>query len=333
MNNIFKKEVVFVFGGAGFIGHHLARKLKNIGKFVVVFDIKSRNEYCENKNYCDEYVSIDLSRNFEELKFYIEKYKPSEIYQLACMMGGAGFIFTGKNDFEIMVNSASIATNLLKALSDLNMLDKVKVFFSSSACVYPSHNQEDPSNPNCREDSAYPASPDSEYGWEKLFSERLYLTAARTKGFQARIARFHNIFGIEGTYTGGKEKFPAAICRKVSQAVDGDTIEIWGPGTQTRSFLYVDECIEGILKLMNSNFTGPVNIGSTEMISIADFSKLVIKISGKKLNTINVEGPIGVNGRNSDNRLILEKLNWEPSMKLEDGIKLTYSWINNQIKS
>lgn len=332
MINTNGKEVVFVFGGAGFIGHHLARKLKNLGKFVVVLDIKSTNEYCQSSEYCDEYIQIDLSREFERLKSYIKVLKPIEIYQLACMMGGAGFIFTGKNDFEIMVNSASVATNLLKALSDLNMLDKIKVFFSSSACVYPSHNQEDPNNPNCEESSAYPANPDSEYGWEKLFSERLYLTAFRTKGFQARIARFHNIFGVEGTYTGGKEKFPAAICRKVAECSDGGTIEIWGPGTQTRSFLYVDECIEGILKLMKSDFTGPVNIGSTEMISINDFSKLVIKLSGKKLNIVNVEGPIGVNGRNSDNNLIKQKLNWEPSMKLEDGVKKTYAWVSEQVK-
>jgi nucleoside-diphosphate-sugar epimerase len=227
-----------------------------------------------------------------------------------------------------MTNSAMINLHAVKWAVKW----KAKVFYSSSACMYPAYNQEDPSNPKCNEDSAYPAAPDSEYGWEKLFSERLYLAANRNAGLDVRIARFHNIFGPEGTWDGGKEKAPAALCRKVAKALDGDEIEIWGPGTQTRSFLYIDECIEAVLRLMESDFLGPVNIGSEEMIAINDLAHMIIRISGKNLFVVNVSGPIGVMGRNSDNHLIREKLRWEPSMRLEDGIKLTYSWIKSQIK-
>jgi len=324
-------ETCFVFGGAGFIGHHLARRLRSEGKFVVVFDIKERNEFCESSTYCDEYVQVDLSRDLELIKRYLLKYNPTEVYQLACMMGGAGFIFVGSNDFEIMVNSISINSNLLKAIADLNMFKKIKVFFSSSACVYPQHNQEDPEKMTCEESTAYPAFPDSEYGWEKLMGERLLLTANRTKGLEVRVARFHNIYGPEGTYEGGKEKVPAALCRKIASTRDGGTIEIWGPGVQTRSFLHVKECIEGIRRLMNSSFLGPVNIGSTEMISINDFARMIIKISGKNLNIKNINGPLGVLARNSHNELIKNKLGWEPKLPLLAGITETYAWINNLV--
>ena len=253
-----------------------------------------------------------------------------EIYQLAADMGGAGFVFTGDNDADIMHNSA---------LCNLNVLDEAdkkgvaKIFYSSSACMYPEYNQLDPDNPKCSEDSAYPAAPDSEYGWEKLFSERLYLTYKRNTNIDVKVARFHNIFGPQGTWDGGREKAPAAICRKVAMAKDGDSIEVWGDGLQTRSFLIVDECVEGISRLMNSDFSGPVNIGSEEMISINDFTKMVIDISGKNLSIKNIKGPTGVRGRNSDNALIREKLGWAPSEPLRNGVERTYKWISEQIKS
>lgn len=250
------------------------------------------------------------------------------VYQLAADMGGAGYIFTGANDANVMHNSATINLNV----ADIASKNKQKVFYSSSACMYPSHNQEDPNNPNCAEDSAYPANPDSEYGWEKLFSERLYLAFHRNYGLDVRIARFHNIFGPESTWDGGREKAPAALCRKVAKCDDGGTIEVWGDGTQTRSFLYIDECIDGMFHLMDSDFMGPVNIGSDEMISINDLAKMVIGMSGKNINLVNIPGPVGVMGRNSDNRLIKEKLGWAPTMKLADGMALTYEWIKNQIK-
>jgi nucleoside-diphosphate-sugar epimerase len=320
------KKKILVCGGGGFIGHHLARKLKSLGHQVVIADIKDENEY--SSDYYDSYRKLDLTR--EDSWRSLDKYHGDfdEIYQLAADMGGAGYIFTGENDFSVMTNSAMINLHAVKWAVKW----KAKVFYSSSACMYPAYNQEDPNNPKCSEDSAYPAAPDSEYGWEKLFSERLYLTANRNAGLDVRIARFHNIFGPEGTWDGGKEKAPAALCRKVAKALDGDEIEIWGPGTQTRSFLYIDECIEAMLRLMESDFLGPINIGSEEMIAINDLAQMIIRISGKNLCVVNVSGPVGVMGRNSDNHLIREKLHWEPSMRLEDGIKLTYSWIKSQIK-
>ena len=245
-------------------------------------------------------------------------------------MGGAGYIFTGENDANVMHNSALI--NLLCAEYCVEYKVK-KVFYSSSACMYPAYNQEDPNNPNCKEDSAYPAAPDSEYGWEKLFSERLYLAFARNHGLQVRIARFHNIFGPEGTWKGGKEKAPAAICRKVAEAKDGTFIEIWGDGLQTRSFLYIDECVEGVLRLMESDFIGPVNIGSDEMVTINQLAEMAMLISGKKLSLQHISGPQGVRGRNSDNSLIYNKLGWKPNQPLFEGMKKTFNWINDQVKS
>lgn len=243
-------------------------------------------------------------------------------------MGGAGYIFTKDNDYEIMYNSAQINLHATNAA----LYHNAKIFYSSSACMYPAYNQLNPSNPICSEESAYPADPDSEYGWEKLFSERLYLSAARNKGLQVRIARFHNIFGPEGTWTGGKEKAPAALCRKVIEATE--EVEVWGPGTQTRSFLYINECIEGIIRLMNSDFIGPVNIGSEEMVSINNLVSKIIKISNKNhLRIKNIKGPVGVSGRNSDNKLIKEKLNWAPSQDLDIGLERTYKWIEQQVKN
>jgi nucleoside-diphosphate-sugar epimerase len=253
-----------------------------------------------------------------------------EVYQLAADMGGAGFIFTGEHDSEVMHNSALI---------NLNMVDTCyrigagKIFYSSSACIYPEYNQRDPDNPRCSEESAYPAAPDSEYGWEKLFSERLYLSYHRNHGLQVRIARFHNIFGPEGSWNNGREKAPAAICRKVAESPDGGTIEIWGDGKQTRSFLYIDECLEGVRRLMDSDFTGPVNIGSEEMVSINELAETVMEIAGKSLTVRHVEGPLGVRGRNSDNRLIFEKLGWKPCAPLRLGLERTYSWIESQVRN
>jgi GDP-D-mannose 3',5'-epimerase len=252
-----------------------------------------------------------------------------EIYQLAADMGGAGFVFTGDNDADIMHNSVLCNLNILEESKNKGVK---KIFYSSSACMYPEYNQMDPDNPKCSEGSAYPAAPDSEYGWEKLFSERLYLTYQRNHGIQVRIARFHNIFGPLGTWEGGREKAPAALCRKVAESEEGGTIEVWGDGLQTRSFLIVDECVEGVRRLMKSDFSEPVNIGSEEMISINDFAKMIINISGKNISVKNIDGPLGVRGRNSDNALIQEKLGWSPSIPLKEGTKRTYEWVSEQIK-
>ena len=252
-----------------------------------------------------------------------------EVYQLAADMGGAGYIFTGEHDANVMHNSATI--NLNVADTAIKFKNPPKVFYSSSACMYPAYNQEDPENPKCSEDSAYPAAPDSEYGWEKLFSERLYLAYSRNYGLNVRIARFHNIFGPEGSWNNGKEKAPAALCRKVAAAQDGGTIEVWGDGEQTRSFLYVDECVEAVLRLMKSDFTGPVNIGSEEMVSINQFVSMISAIAGKKINIKHIPGPIGVRGRNSDNRLYEEKIGWKVSQPLNFGLEKTYTWIKSQL--
>lgn len=314
---------VLVCGAGGFIGGHLVNSLKNKGVYVIGVDLKE-NEYGNCNS--DEFILGDL----RDQKFVSNIISPEidEIYQLAADMGGAGFVFTGENDAEILHNSALINLNVLDSAHKNGIK---KIFYSSSACMYPEYNQLDPGNPKCSEDSAYPAAPDSEYGWEKLFSERLYLTYARNYNIQVRVARFHNIFGPKGTWKDGREKAPAAICRKVAEAKDGATIEIWGDGKQTRSFLIVNECVEGVIRLMESEFQGPVNIGSEEMISINDFAKMVIEISGKKIQIKNVPGPEGVRGRNSDNKLIKEKLNWEPAQPLITGVKDTYSWILSQI--
>jgi nucleoside-diphosphate-sugar epimerase len=319
------KKKILVCGGAGFIGHHLAKKLKNQGHYVCVADIKPTCDFSSDSSFCDLYWNLDLTK--EGSWKILSSYDFDEVFQLAADMGGAGYIFTGENDANVMHNSALI--NLLCA--EFCVKNKVKkVFYSSSACMYPAYNQEDPNNPNCKEDSAYPAAPDSEYGWEKLFSERLYLAFARNHGLNVRIARFHNIFGPEGTWIGGKEKAPAATCRKVLEAKDGGFVKVWGDGKQTRSFLYIDECLEGIERLMNSDFTGPVNLGSEEIITINDLTQMVIKFSGKDLKINNIPGPEGVRGRNSDNKLIFEKLGWKPELSLEEGMKKTYLWIEKQ---
>jgi nucleoside-diphosphate-sugar epimerase len=318
-------KTVVVLGGGGFIGGHLARRLKQKGHKVYICDLKY-NEYFTKEEICDEFVIGDLT-NPKVVEFVIPKFA-DEVYQLAADMGGAGYIFTGDHDADVMYNSAMINLNVARTCVAKNVK---KVFYSSSACMYPEHNQLDPDNPQCSEDSAYPANPDSEYGWEKLFSERVYLAFNRNYGLDVRIARFHNIFGPQGTWQKGKEKAPAAICRKVAEANDGGEIEIWGDGKQTRSFLFIMECIEGINKLMESDFMDPVNIGSDEMISINDLAKMVINISGKNLTIKNIDGPTGVRGRNSDNTLIKERLGWAPSLSLEQGMKATYKWIYDQV--
>jgi nucleoside-diphosphate-sugar epimerase len=321
-----------VLGAGGFIGSHLVKRLKNDGYWVRGVDLK-HPEF--NKSKADEFIIGDLRdpdvvKKVLKLPQHLQSDKNSfdEIYQLAAEMGGAGYIFIGDNDASIMHNSALINLNVAKYSIKHNIK---KLFFSSSACVYPKRYQTETKDPNLSEKSAYPANPDSEYGWEKLFSERVYLTFHRNYDLNVRIGRFHNIFGPEGTWHGGKEKAPAALCRKVAQAENGEEIEVWGDGEQTRSFLYIDECLEGIRRFMDSNFTGPLNIGSDEMISIQNLAKMIIDISGKRLTIKNVKGPTGVRARNSDNRLIKEKLNWTPSMPLRAGMEKTYNWINSQV--
>lgn len=314
---------ILVCGAGGFIGGHLVNRLKSEGYWVRGVDLKE-NEYGNNNS--DEFILGDL-RNPIVAQNAVKGM--DEVYQLAADMGGAGYIFTGDHDADVMNNSALCNLNVLGAAQKAGVK---KIFYSSSACMYPEYNQMDPDNPKCSEDSAYPAAPDSEYGWEKLFSERLYLSYHRNYGIEVRIARFHNIFGPQGTWNGGKEKAPAAMCRKAAEAEDGTSIEVWGDGKQTRSFLYIDECVEAVIRLMNSDFTGPVNIGSEEMISINDFAQMAIAISGKNLKINNITGPTGVRGRNSDNKLLFEKLQWAPSLSLIDGMKKTYSWIESQIQ-
>ena len=313
---------ILVCGAGGFIGGHLVNRLKSDGNWVRGVDLKE-NEYGNTNS--DEFIIGDL-RDPEIAKKVVKGI--DEVYQLAADMGGAGYIFTGEHDADVMNNSALCNLNVLGASQKEGVK---KIFYSSSACMYPEYNQMDPNNPKCSEESAYPAAPDSEYGWEKLFSERLYLSYQRNYGIDVRIARFHNIFGPQGTWNGGKEKAPAAMCRKAAQAKDNSSIEVWGDGKQTRSFLYIDECVEAVMRLMNSDFTGPVNIGSEEMISINDFAQMAIDLSGKKLKIKNIEGPTGVRGRNSDNKLLQEKLNWQPSLSLLEGMQKTYQWIEQQI--
>jgi nucleoside-diphosphate-sugar epimerase len=314
---------ILVNGAGGFIGGHLVRRLKQENHWVRGVDIK-RHEYTEPP--ADEFVVGDL-RDPRVARAAVDGVE--EVYQLAADMGGAGYIFTGEHDAEVMHNSATINLNTL----EFGRLAGVKKFFySSSACMYPEYNQLDPDNPKCSEDSAYPAAPDSEYGWEKLFSERLYFAYMRNHGVQVRVARFHNIFGTLGTWTGGREKAPAAICRKVAEAPDGGEIEIWGDGRQTRSFLYIDECVDGIRRLMDSDFTGPVNLGSEEMVTINQLAEMTIGIAGKKLALRHITGPLGVRGRNSDNRLIRERLGWAPSRPLLAGMRQTYEWISGEVE-
>ena len=321
---MYMKKRTVVLGAGGFIGGHLVTELKNKGHWVRGVDIK-RHEYKESD--ADEFIVADL-RDLKSVESVLDD-TIDEVYQLAADMGGAAFVFTGENDSEIMHNSALINLNVCDVMTRHGIK---KVFYSSSACMYPEYNQMDPDNPKCSEDSAYPAGPDSEYGWEKLFSERLFLAFARNKGLDVKIARFHNIFGPLGTWNGGREKAPAAMLRKVCEAKDGDSIEVWGDGLQTRSFLFVDECVEAVIRLMESDFAGPVNIGSEEMVTINRLAEIAIKLSGKNLTIKNVDvKQIGVRGRNSDNKLIKEKLGWEPNMSLEKGMGITYEWIDKQV--
>lgn len=317
------QKTALVCGAGGFIGGHLVKRLKKEGFWVRGVDLKF-HEHAETE--ADDFAVGDL-REQSFVRSVIDR-RFDEVYQLAADMGGAGYIFTGEHDADVMHNSATINLNVLDACHKRNIK---RVFYSSSACMYPEHNQLDPDNPNCAEDSAYPANPDSEYGWEKLFSERLYLAYNRNYGMDCRVARFHNIFGPEGTWEGGKEKAPAAMCRKVAMCEDGGEIEVWGDGQQTRSFLYIDECIEGVLRLTRSDFEGPVNIGSEEMIKINDLAKMAIAISGKNIKVKNIPGPEGVRGRNSDNRLIKEMLDWEPNAPLREGMEKVYAWISKEV--
>jgi nucleoside-diphosphate-sugar epimerase len=341
-------KTALVLGGGGFIGGHLAKRLKEEGFWVRIVDIKEKHEYWNHEAICDEYIQGDLRDPLLVSKVMFAPNQESEIdkinsfdevYQLAADMGGAGYIFTGENDANVMHNSALINLNVTHEATKKSIK---RIFYSSSACMYPEHNQLDPNNPNCEESSAYPANPDSEYGWEKLFSERLFLAFNRNYNLDVRVARFHNIFGPQGTWTGGKEKAPAAMCRKVAESQN--EIEVWGDGQQTRSFLYIDECLEAIDHLMKSDFLGPVNIGSEEMISINDFAKMAIKISEKTIDINNIYGdefikkyghkcPIGVMGRKSDNTLFKEKIGWSVSQPLIVGMTKTYSWIDSMVKN
>jgi GDP-D-mannose 3',5'-epimerase len=314
---------ILVNGAGGFIGGHLVKRLKAEGYWIRAVDLK-RHEYAEPP--ADEFIVGDL-RDQEFARAAVQGI--DEVYQLAADMGGAGYIFTGEHDAAVMHNSATINLNTLEFGCRAGVK---KFFYSSSACIYPEYNQLDPENPKCSEASAYPAAPDSEYGWEKLFSERLYLAYMRNYGVQVRVARFHNIFGPEGTWRDGKEKAPAAVCRKVAEAPDRGEIEIWGDGLQTRSFLYIDECLEGVRRLMESDFTGPVNIGSEEMVTINRLAELVMEIAGRRLAIRHIKGPLGVRGRNSDNHLISEKLNWRPSRSLREGLEKTYAWVATQVE-
>ena len=337
-----------VLGAGGFIGSHMVKRLKRDGYWVRGVDLKYP-EFTETE--ADEFIQGDLrepsfvrkcleykgtgGKFYEEITYkYVHPF--DEIYQFAADMGGAGFVFTGENDAEIMQNSVTINLNVLEQQRLMNKehdRNYTKIFYSGSACMYPEHNQLDANDPNCREDSAYPAAPDSEYGWEKLFSERLYLAYNRNHGIPVRIARYHNIFGPEGTWEGGREKAPAAICRKVAYAEQDEAIEVWGDGEQTRSFLYIDECIEATRRLMESDFLGPVNIGSEEMVSINQLVDTAARVAGKTIEKNHIDGPLGVRGRNSNNDLVREKLGWDYSQSLEEGIAKTYVWISEQINA
>ena len=340
------KKTALVLGAGGFIGSHMVKRLRAEGYWVRGVDLK-HTEF--SKSEANEFITGDL-RDVEFVRrvlrfkgdqgnFYNsvpDRYHLAfdEIYQFAADMGGAGFVFTGENDADIMHNSVTINLNVLEEQRKFNEVvgNKTKIFYSGSACMYPEHNQLDPDNPDCREESAYPAAPDSEYGWEKLFSERLYLAYNRNHDIPVRIARYHNIFGPEGTWDGGREKAPAAICRKVALLPEaGGAIEVWGDGLQTRSFLFIDECIEATRRLMDSDFMGPVNIGSEEMVTINELVDTAAKVSGKEVQKIHIDGPLGVRGRNSNNDLIREKLGWDYSQTLEEGIRITYNWIQEQI--
>jgi GDP-D-mannose 3',5'-epimerase len=321
--NLMKKALVL--GAGGFIGHHLVNRLKTEAYNVTGVDLKFPS-YEPTK--ADDFVIGNLTEDRFVERIIDRPY--DEVYQLAADMGGAGYIFTGENDASVMYNSAKINLNILNACYNRRIR---KIFYSSSACIYPEYNQLDPANPLCTEDSAYPASPDSEYGWEKLFSERLYLAFARNFKMDCKVARFHNIFGPLGAWDNGKEKSPAAICRKVARTTDGGVVEVWGDGEQTRSFLFVEECLDGVMTLMKSAESGPFNIGSQEMISINDLVDLVASIAGKRIVKKHIDGPTGVRGRNSNNTLVREKLEWEPSKPLKAGLEQTYRWIESMVRA
>jgi GDP-D-mannose 3',5'-epimerase len=329
-------KTALVLGAGGFIGSHLVKRLKSEGFWVRGVDLKNPDF---SASLADDFIVGDLRSASMVSRVMVSPYQISfasgegafdEVYQLAADMGGAGYIFSGDNDANVMHNSALVNLNVAKEASKKRVK---KLFYSSSACMYPAYNQEDPLNPKCHESSAYPAEPDSEYGWEKLFSERLFLAFSRNYGLNVRVARFHNIFGPEGTWRGGKEKAPAAICRKIAEAKDSSEIEVWGDGEQTRSFLYIDECLEAVRRLMNSDFVGPVNIGSEEMVSINQLVDIVSSVAGKTIHKNHIEGPLGVRGRNSDNTLYRKMIGWEPSLPLKDGISFTYEWIKKQIEN
>ncbi len=319
-----KERNVLVCGAGGFIGGHLVKRLKNEGKWVRGVDLK-RHEFVESP--ADEFIVGDL-RDPRVVEKVLDDVQV--VYQLAADMGGAGYIFTGEHDADVMHNSATINLNVAHYCQKKGIK---KIFYSSSACIYPEYNQLDPDNPKCSEESAYPAAPDSEYGWEKLFSERMFLSFNRNYNMQVHIGRFHNIYGPEGTWEGGKEKAPAAMCRKVAEADNNGSIEIWGDGKQTRSFLYIDDCLDAVQKFMESDFMGPVNIGSEEMVTINQLAETVIDIAGKELSLKHIDGPLGVRGRNSDNDIIREKLGWEPNYSLRQGLEKTFAWINDQVRS
>jgi GDP-D-mannose 3',5'-epimerase len=344
-------KTALVLGGGGFIGGHLAKRLKSEGFWVRVVDIKEKHEFWDHDDICDEYISGDLRdpKIVSQVIFAPNQHSEDdkvnsfdEVYQLAADMGGAGYIFTGDNDANVMHNSALINLNVVYEAAKKSVK---RVFYSSSACMYPEHNQLDPDNPNCEESSAYPANPDSEYGWEKLFSERLFLAFNRNYGLDVRVARFHNIFGPMGTWTGGKEKAPAAMCRKAAEVGMDEYIEVWGDGQQTRSFLYIDDCLEAVLRFMRQEeFYGPVNIGSEEMVTINQLAEMALKVADKTERSYikNIDGeefqtkygfkcPVGVRGRNSDNKLYKEKMGWEPTQPLYKGMEKTFNWINKQV--
>ena len=343
------QKTALVLGAGGFIGSHMVRRLRSEGYWVRGVDLK-HPEFSKTESH--EFIQGDLRDvSFVERVIQFKGYQgnfyhnvPSrylqpfdEIYQFAADMGGAGFVFTGENDADIMHNSCSVNLNVLESVrkfNDITGWNTTKIFYSGSACMYPEHNQLNPDNPDCREESAYPAAPDSEYGWEKLFSERLYFAYHRNYGIPVRVCRYHNIFGPEGTWEGGREKSPAAICRKVAQLPeDGGTVEVWGDGKQTRSFLYIDECIEATRRMMESDFIGPVNIGSEEMVTINQLVDTAAKVAGKKVSKNHIDGPLGVRGRNSNNDLIRKELGWNYSQTLEEGIRKTYDWISEQINA
>jgi nucleoside-diphosphate-sugar epimerase len=319
-----KNKRVLVLGGGGFIGANLVKRLKRLGNHIVAIDL---NYPQFSATYADQFIQADL-RDERILTEALSK-SYDFIFQLAADMGGAGYIFTGDNDADIMASSSKINLNLLSAAVKNRF--KGTIFYASSACVYPEYNQMDPDSPNCEESSAYPAQPDSEYGWEKLFSERLFMSFQRNYGIQTRIARFHNVYGPEGVYDGGKEKAPAAICRKIIEAPTNGTVEVWGDGKQTRSFLFIDDCLDAMIKLIQSSCKEPLNIGSEEMVTINQLVELTIAISGKNAKILHIEGPQGVRGRCSNNLKVTQAIGWSPEISLNDGIKMTYAWISDQM--